>query len=332
MIFVCHKTCFLYFGGMQKYDILWKAILEDIFEDFLRFFFPDADDIFDFSKGFEYLDKELEQLFPPEDDHFETRYVDKLVKVYTKSGQEEWILVHIEVQGYSDKEFPGRIYRYYSRIFDKYDKKITAFAIFTDDQAGFHPNKFEQEFLGTKLTFTYNTYKILDQPDDELLETDNPFAMVVLTAKIAIRAKKITEKQLYNLKYNLAKRLLVKKIAKGKIRVLMNFLKFYIRFENSETERKFDRDIELLTEKNTTMGIEEFLLDRAKKEGILEERKKKDLELAEERKKKEIELAKKNREMADRNLEIAKNLKKAGVDVKIISEATGLTIEEIEKL
>ncbi|MGF1635958.1 MAG: Rpn family recombination-promoting nuclease/putative transposase [Cyclobacteriaceae bacterium] len=328
---------------MQKYDILWKAILEDIFEDFLRFFFPNADDIFDFSKGFEYLDKELEQLFPPDDEQFEPRYVDKLVKVFTKSGREEWILVHIEVQGYLDKEFSRRIYRYYSRIFDKYDRKITAFAIFTDYQAGFQPNKFEQEFLGTKLTFTYNTYKILDQPDDELLETDNPFAMVVLTAKIAIRARKITEKQLYDLKYNLARRLLVKKIAKGKVRVLMNFLKFYIRFENSETERKFDRDIELLTEKNTTMGIEEFLLDRAKKEGILEERKKKDLELAEERKKKdlelaeerkkkEIELAKKNREMAARNLETAINLKKAGVDVKIISEATGLTIEEIEKL
>ena len=80
------------------------------------------------------------------------------------------------------------------------------------------------------------------------------------------------------------------------------------------------------------MGIEEFLLDRAKKEGILEERKKKDLELAEERKKKDLELAKKNREMEARNLETAKNFKKAGVDVKIISEATGLTIEEIEKL
>jgi hypothetical protein len=52
--------------NMQRNDILWKAALEDLFHDFLRFFYPEADDLFDLGKGFEYLDKELEQLFPPE--------------------------------------------------------------------------------------------------------------------------------------------------------------------------------------------------------------------------------------------------------------------------
>ena len=51
---------------MKHNDILWKATLEDLFDDFLRFFYPDADQLFDLEKGFEYLDKELEQLFPPE--------------------------------------------------------------------------------------------------------------------------------------------------------------------------------------------------------------------------------------------------------------------------
>lgn len=54
---------------MQRDDTLWKSILEDIFEDFLLFFYPDACSFFDFSKDFEYLDKELEQLFPPEDNY-----------------------------------------------------------------------------------------------------------------------------------------------------------------------------------------------------------------------------------------------------------------------
>lgn len=71
---------------MKRDDSLWKAILEDVFDDFLRFFFPNADDLFDLSKGVEYLDKELEQLFPPEQDTYEPRYVDKLVKVFTKQG------------------------------------------------------------------------------------------------------------------------------------------------------------------------------------------------------------------------------------------------------
>ncbi len=42
---------------------LWEVIFEDIFVDFLRFFFEDADIIFDMSRGFQFLDKELEQLF-----------------------------------------------------------------------------------------------------------------------------------------------------------------------------------------------------------------------------------------------------------------------------
>jgi len=48
----------------------------------------------------------------------------------------------------------------------------------------------------------------------------------------------------------------------------MNFLRYYVRLENPETSRKFEQEIETITQINTTMGIEQFLLERAKKEGI----------------------------------------------------------------
>ena len=117
---------------MKRNDILWKAALEDLFDDFLRFFYPEADNMFNLDKGFEYLDKELEQLFPPEDDNYSPRYVDKLVKVFTLDDQEKWILIHIEVQSYTDQDFAKRMFQYYYRILDKYDKTVTAFAIFAD--------------------------------------------------------------------------------------------------------------------------------------------------------------------------------------------------------
>jgi len=115
---------------MKRDDSLWKAVLEDVFDDFLRFFFADADQLFDFQRGFEFLDKELTQLFPPEKDEFQPRYVDKLVKVFNNRGTEAWILIHVEVQGYVDPTFAQRMYQYFARIFDKYQKPITAFAIF----------------------------------------------------------------------------------------------------------------------------------------------------------------------------------------------------------
>jgi hypothetical protein len=89
---------------MKRNDLLWKAVLEDLFFDFLVFFYPGARDLFDLDKGFEYLDKELEQLFPPESDNYAPRYVDKLVRVFTIGGDEAWVLVHVEVQGYADPD------------------------------------------------------------------------------------------------------------------------------------------------------------------------------------------------------------------------------------
>ena len=71
-------------------DKLWKGIIEDCFEDFFRFFYPKWADEVDFSKGVEFLDKELDQLMP--EAASSKRYVDKLVKIYLKSGEQQWIL------------------------------------------------------------------------------------------------------------------------------------------------------------------------------------------------------------------------------------------------
>jgi hypothetical protein len=147
---------------MISKDILWKGILEDIFDDFLRYMIPNAEEIIDFEKGFVFLDKELNELFSA-DENAGTAHVDKLVQVYAKSGEEEWILVHVEVQGYYDNTFARRMFRYFTRIFEKYNKPVTAFAIFTDNQPGFFPSVYEYDFVGTRLTYKYNIFKVLEQ-------------------------------------------------------------------------------------------------------------------------------------------------------------------------
>lgn len=256
---------------MKRDDSLWKAILEDVFDDFLRFFFPNATDEFDLERGFEYLDKELEQLFPPDQDTFAPRYVDKLVKVFTKAAgvpSERWMLIHIEVQGYRDAAFAERMFQYYYRIFDKYHQPITAFAIFTDTHRGYQPRQYEQVHWGTRLLYQYNTYKILDQNPAELRISTNPFALVIATAYIALTSRRLTADQLVNLKIDIAKQLLTSQLPKTKIRSLMNFLRYYVRLENQEEAGKFEQAIEEITQRTTTMGIEQFLLERAKQEGI----------------------------------------------------------------
>ena len=48
----------------DQYDNPWKDILNRYFPDCLEFFFPEIARQIDWSKGYEFLDKELEQIAP----------------------------------------------------------------------------------------------------------------------------------------------------------------------------------------------------------------------------------------------------------------------------
>lgn len=159
------------------------------------------------------------------------------------------------------------MFTYYYRIFDKYQKPIVAFAILSDDNQQFQANSFHQELFGTKLHYEFNKYKILDQSDEALKASNNPFAMVVLVVKLALQKKKVSEEELLNLKIELAKRLLAKQFSKEKIQAIMSFLKLYVRF-GQELIGKFDEELDIITnEPAETMGIEEFVLKRERRLG-----------------------------------------------------------------
>ena len=63
---------------MTDYDSPWKEALDVFFEAFLELFFPQAYADIDWSRGWESLDKELQQIAPEVE--IARRYVDKLSK------------------------------------------------------------------------------------------------------------------------------------------------------------------------------------------------------------------------------------------------------------
>ena len=89
----------------KKNDILLKAAFEESFPDLLHFYFKNADTIFDIAKGFEFLDKELNELFPELKTKGGGRVADMLVKTFLRNGKEEWILIHLEIQGEGTSTF-----------------------------------------------------------------------------------------------------------------------------------------------------------------------------------------------------------------------------------
>ncbi|TVQ50628.1 MAG: hypothetical protein EA362_01980 [Saprospirales bacterium] len=300
---------------MKRNDILWKGIIEDLFDDFLRFLYEDAEEIFDFDKGFEFLDKELEDLFP-EKDVENVRFVDKLVKVYHRDKGEQWLLFHIEVQGYRDSKFSERMFTYYYRIRDRYQKKITAWAIFSDPYKNFHPDEYEETFLGTKIFYKFNTYKVMDQ-DSALLEaSSNPFATVIQTSLLSLQ--KTPDSDLLNLKLNLVRNLIKKGFNKEKVRALMNFLRLYVRL-NSEKSAIFESELRTIIGKTYPMGIEELVLDLERKAG-----QKIGEKIGEKRGEK--------RGKEKRTIEMVLDSYDIGLELDVISKISRLSASEVKKI
>jgi hypothetical protein len=166
---------------VDEFDGPWKEAIEEWFEQFLLFFFPLIHGEIDWSKGYEFLDKELQQLAP--ESATGPRTVDKLIKVVWKSGAECWILVHIEVQAQAETSFPRRMYVYRYRIDDKFNRPIVSLAILADDELNWRPDEYRESLAGCELRFRFPIVKLLDFASREewLEEQANPFAIVTLS-------------------------------------------------------------------------------------------------------------------------------------------------------
>ena len=162
------------------YDSPWKDALDIYFEGFLALLFPDAHAQVDWSRGYESLDKEFQQIV--REAEVGRKYVDKLVKVWTKAGFECWVLIHVEVQTDRDADFPLRMFVYHYRIFDRYNVAVTSLAVLADDDPNWRPTEFRQRLLGCEAALRFPAAKLLDfaVKEAELEASKNPFSKIVL--------------------------------------------------------------------------------------------------------------------------------------------------------
>lgn len=250
-----------------KQDSLWKGIIEDLFEDFLLYFYPQwARTEVDFTRKFEFLDKELDEIFPTEKS--KKRYSDKLVKVFLKSGTEKWILVHIEVQGYKDQGFPERMFTYFYRIRDRWQKDVLAMAIFTDNDSSYHPKQYVYSFQKTKNVYEFDTFKLLDKTIQDLTILDNPFSIVMRTARKALEKQALKDSQQLIWKKELVLALRDANYPDEKIRKILKFIRYYVKFEKEENFLLLDQNIQEILKQRTNMGIEEIILEEAKEQAF----------------------------------------------------------------
>jgi hypothetical protein len=156
----------------------------------MAFYFPDAYAGIDWSKEHVFLDQELRAVV--QDAELGKRFVDKLVRVTLLTGDEKWIYIHIEVQGTRQAEFAKRMFVYYYRIYDRYDKPVASFAVLADEYANWRPDYFSYGVLGSETSIRFPIAKLTDYHDhlDKLLAADNSFAVVTATHILTQRTRK----------------------------------------------------------------------------------------------------------------------------------------------
>ena len=81
----------------NDFDSPWKDALQRYFQDFLAFFYPAIHADIDWTRGYDSLDKEFQQIVRRA--KVGKGIADKLFKVWLLDGAECWLLIHVEVQG-----------------------------------------------------------------------------------------------------------------------------------------------------------------------------------------------------------------------------------------
>ncbi|MEW6276775.1 MAG: Rpn family recombination-promoting nuclease/putative transposase, partial [Bacillota bacterium] len=115
------------------HDRLFKELLETFFAEFMQLFFPAASRAIDFTH-LRFLQQEIFTDVTAGERHA----VDILVETRLKE-EPGLVLVHVEPQAYVQKDFNERMFIYFSRLYEKYRRKILPVAVFSYDQVRDEP-------------------------------------------------------------------------------------------------------------------------------------------------------------------------------------------------
>jgi hypothetical protein len=153
------------------HDQLFKELLNAFFREFLALFFPAVAARLDFTRV-TFLDKEVFTDVPTGS----RRELDIVAQVYTLDGTPELILLHIEVQAQREREFPYRMFEYYTLLRLRYKVPVFPVVVYlTAGTGGLREAVYEETLFGrTILTFHFQGVGLPDLWADDYQEADDP--------------------------------------------------------------------------------------------------------------------------------------------------------------
>ena len=149
----------------MRHDQLFKAVLQNCFRDFIRLFYPDVAERLDF-ESVRFLEKELFTDFPAGS----RREADVVAEVKTREGDAELVLIHVEVQSRTERDFGRRMFRYYAALTLRYAVPVFPIVVYLQGGSGLCEEEYRALLFGREvLRFGYQSVGLARLDPEEYL-------------------------------------------------------------------------------------------------------------------------------------------------------------------
>ena len=256
-------------------DGFWKDAIARFLPQLVQRMLPELYEKVDWTKEPKFLSQELRDTLqgPAAEEHNAAQFVDVLVQLALKDGQTQWVLLHIEVQSRGGDDLSYRMTLYCCLIFSHYHQMPIALAILTAPR----PEKetvgsYTAGQCGTQLSYRYNCFDIMNQDDSSLLESTNPFDLIIYAAKKeALFKGRDKEQQKFKYLREITRLLADKGWNEQDRRDLLILVARIINLEDKGLQKEYVADLQAMKGENNMAAmtfIEKYFRDEGRSEGI----------------------------------------------------------------
>lgn len=206
------------------HDRLFKELLTVFFLDFVELFFPEMREYID-PNSIIFLDKEIFT-----DVTMGEQYETDLIVKVRFAGQDRYFLIHIENQSSSESNFDRRIFRYFARLYEKFNLPVYPIVIFSYDYPKKEAIDYHQvEFPDFKvLKFNYRVIQLNRLNWRDFLDQRNPVASALMSKM------KIAPEDRPRVKLECLRLLATLRLDPARMKLISGFVDSYLKLNESE--------------------------------------------------------------------------------------------------
>lgn len=217
---------------MVDHDRLFKELITTFFLEFIALFLPEVMDYLD-PDSVMFLDKEVFT-----DVTAGERYETDLLAQVQFRGEPSFFLIHLESQGQAQSNFSKRMFRYFARLYEKYDLPIYPIVLFSYEQPRQPaPRQFGVEFPDLRvLEFNYRVIQLNQLNWRDFLNRPNPVASALM-AKM-----QIAPEDRARVKAECLRLLVTLRLDRARMQLISGFIDTYLRL-NALEQQQFEAEI-----------------------------------------------------------------------------------------